>query len=308
MIAIRDAFGAALAELGEKNKDIVVLDADVASSSKSILFGEKFPDRFFNVGIAEANMFAMAAGMATKGKIPFANGFAAFVIRRATDPITSLIAYQKLNVKICSTYAGMSACYDGASHHALDDIAFMRAVPNMTVIAPADPAETRIAVEAIAEFQGPVYLRLSRAPSPNVFDSSYKKFEIGKGVKVLDGNDVSIIASGYMVYKSLKAAELLKKQGINARVVNMHTIKPLDKDIVLECARQTKAIITVEEHNICGGLGSAVAELLAQNDVSAKMRIIGINDVFTESGDYEDLLDKYGLSAQNIYDTVLKLV
>lgn len=307
MIAIRDAFGLALAELGEKNKDVVVLDADVSASSKSCIFGQKFPDRFFNVGIAEANMFGMAAGMAIKGKIPFANSFASFAILRGADPIRSLMAHQKLNVKICSTYAGLSASYDGASHHALDDIAFVRALPNMTVIAPADPLETKLAVEAVAAYSGPVYLRLSRAPSPEIFDAGYR-FEIGKGVKITDGGDVAIIATGYMVCKSLEAAELLKKQGVHATVINMHTIKPLDKDIILECARRTKAVVTVEEHNIYGGLGSAVAEVLAENGCPVKLKIIGINDTFAESGGYEELLVKYGLSAQNIYNTVLGLI
>ncbi|MDR1702535.1 MAG: transketolase family protein [Sporomusaceae bacterium] len=304
MIAIRDAFGEALRELGGKNKDVVALDADLASSTKSGLFGAEYPERFFNVGIAEANMFAMAAGLAIKGKIPFANTFAAFAILRAGDPIRSLIAYQKLNVKICGAYTGFSDSYDGASHHATADIAFMRALPNMTIIAPADPLEARLVVKAAAKYQGPVYLRLSRAPVPDIFDASYK-FKMGKGVKLTEGDDVSLIATGYMVYKSLEAAKLLKNRGINARVINLHTIKPLDKSIILACAQETKAVITVEEHNIYGGLGSAVAEVLAESGAAVKMKRIGVNDVFAESGDYEKLLEKYGLSVQNIYKTAL---
>ena len=209
-IAIRDAYGEALKELGAKNKDVIVLDADVSNSSKSSLFGAQYPDRFFNVGIAEANMVAMAAGMSTSGKIPFINTFAAFVVLRAGDPVRSLIAYTRLNVKLAGTYAGLSDSYDGASHHSIIDIAFMRALPNMTVVSVADAIETKKAVQAIAEYNGPVYLRLSRAEVPTIFDNSYK-FELGKGMQLTEGNDVAIIATGYMVQKSLEAAEQLKE-------------------------------------------------------------------------------------------------
>ena len=304
--AIRDVYGEVLVEIGEENKDVVVLEADVGSSSKSILFGKRFPDRYFNVGIAEANMAAMAAGLATAKKIPFANTFAAFMVLRAGDPVRSLIAYTNLNVKLAGTYAGLSDSYDGASHHAIADIAFMRALPNMTVISVADAVETALATRAAAAFEGPVYLRLSRAVVPTIFDDRYK-FEIGKGVQLTEGNDISIVATGYMVHKALEAAEVLKSRGIKARVVNMHTIKPIDKELLIKCAGETGAVVTAEEHNIYGGLGSAVAEVLAK-EYPVPMGFVGIEDRFTESGDYEQLLKKYGLSAENIVNEVERLI
>lgn len=305
--AIRDAYGEALAKIGGEMKDIVVLDADVASSSKSGIFGKQYPDRFFNVGIAEANMVAMAAGLSTAGKIPFVNTFAAFMVLRGGDPVRSLIAYTNLNVKLAGTYAGLSDSYDGASHHAIADIAFMRALPNMTVVSVADAVETEKAVKAVAEYEGPVYLRLSRAAVPIIFDENYK-FELGKGVQLTEGNDVTIIATGYMVTKSLEAAEQLKSKGIKARVINIHTIKPIDKDLIVKCAQETGAVVTAEEHNIYGGLGGAVAEVLGK-EYPVPMEIIGVKDTFTESGDYEQLLSKYGLDAAAIIEgveTVLK--
>lgn len=305
-IAIRDAYGEALKELGAKNKDVIVLDADVSSSSKSSLFGAQYPDRFFNVGIAEANMVAMAAGMSTSGKIPFINTFAAFVVLRAADPVRSLIAYTKLNVKLAGTYAGLSDSYDGASHHSIMDIAFMRALPNMTVVSVADAIETKKVVLAIAEYDGPVYLRLSRAEVPTIFDESYK-FELGKGVQLTEGNDVTIIATGYMVQKSLEAAEQLKEKGINVRIINIHTIKPIDKELIIKCAKETGAVITVEEHSIYGGLGSAVAEVLIMEYI-VPMEIIGVQDTFAETGAYELLLNKYGLCTENIINTVQKVM
>ena len=304
--AIRDVYGEVLVEIGEENKEVVVLEADVGSSSKSILFGKRFPDRYFNVGIAEANMAAMAAGLATAKKIPFANTFAAFMVLRAGDPVRSLIAYTNLNVKLAGTYAGLSDSYDGASHHAIADIAFMRALPNMTVISVADAVETALATRAAAAFEGPVYLRLSRAVVPTIFDDRYK-FEIGKGVQLTEGNDISIVATGYMVHKALEAAEVLKSRGIKARVVNMHTIKPIDKELLIKCAGETGAVVTAEEHNIYGGLGSAVAEVLAK-EYPVPMGFVGIEDRFTESGDYEQLLKKYGLSAENIVNQVERLI
>jgi transketolase len=300
--AIRDAYGEALLELGSENQDVVALDADVSNSSKSILFGKAFPERFFNVGICEANMAGMAAGMALKGKIPFANTFAAFMMLRAGDPIRSLIAYQNLNVKLCGTYAGFSDSYDGASHQSISDIAFMRALPNMTVVSVADAVEARLATKAVAAFKGPVFLRLSRAAIPVIFDSTYK-FEIGKGVKLTEGNDVTIVATGYMVQKALEAAEILSRKGIGARVINMHTIKPIDRQLLIDCARETGAVVTVEEHSIYGGLGGAVAEVLA-NSQPVPIEFVGVEDTFGESGDYELLLQKYGLSAENIINKV----
>ena len=297
--AIRDVYGDTLAQLGRENPDIVALDADVGSSSKSIVFGKEFPKRYFNVGVAEANMVAMAAGLATAGKIPFANTFAAFMVLRAADPVRSLIAYTGLNVKRAGTYAGLSDSYDGASHHAIADIAFMRALPNMTVISVSDPVEAELATRAAAEFKGPVYLRLSRAEVPVVLDKATYKFEIGKGVTLREGCDLTIVATGYMLIKALEAADKLAAKGINARVVNIHTIKPIDRELLIACARETGAIVTAEEHNVYGGLGSAVAETLSQSD-PVPMEMVGINDTFTESGDYEKLLAKYGLSSANI--------
>ena len=305
--AIRDVYGETLAELGRTNPNIVALDADVGSSSKSIVFGKEFPKRYFNVGVAEANMVAMAAGLATTGKIPFANTFAAFMVLRAADPVRSLIAYTKLNVKLAGTYAGLSDSYDGASHHAIADIAFMRSLPNMTVVSVSDPVEAELATRAAAAFIGPVYLRLSRAEVPVVFDKASYDFKIGAGVTVAPGSDVTIVATGYMLVKALEAAELLAAKGISARVVNIHTIKPIDRELLIRCAQETGAIVTAEEHNVFGGLGSAVAEVLAQ-DCPVPIELVGIEDTFAESGDYEKLLAKYGLSAVHIAARVEKVL
>ncbi len=301
-IAMRDAYGQALAELGGEMKNIVALDADVSGSSKSSVFADKYPERFYNVGISEANMAGMAAGMAMKGKIPFIHCFAAFMMLRAGDPIRSLACYQGLNVKCCGTYAGLSDSYDGASHHAISDMSFFRALPGMTVISPSDAAETRLAVRAAAKHDGPVYLRILRSEVEDIFDSGYK-FELGKGVQVVDGSDVTIIATGYMLSKALQAAENLKKDGIKARVVNIHTIKPIDADMIKKCAVETGAVVTVEEHNVYGGLGASVAEVLVRH-APVPMEMVGILDVFAESGDYEKLLEKYGLSPMRIADKV----
>jgi len=305
--AIRDVYGDTLAQLGRENKNIVALDADVGSSSKSIVFGKEFPNRYFNVGVAEANMVAIAAGLATTGKIPFVNTFAAFMVLRGADPVRSLIAYTKLNVKLAGTYAGLSDSYDGASHHAIADIAFMRSLPNMTVISISDPVEAELATRAAAEFKGPVYLRLSRAEVPAVFDKASYKFEIGKGVTLVKGSDLTIVATGYMLIKALEAAEILAARGIKARVVNIHTIKPIDRELLIACARETGAIVTAEEHNIFGGLGSAVAEVLGR-ECPVPIEFVGIEDTFTESGDYEKLLAKYGLSAANIVERAQKVL
>ena len=297
--AIRDVYGETLAQLGRENPDVVALDADVGSSSKSIIFGKEFPARYFNVGVAEANMVAMAAGLATAGKIPFANTFAAFMVLRAADPVRSLIAYTGLNVKLAGTYAGLSDSYDGASHHAIADMAFMRALPNMTVVSVSDPVEAELATRAAAAFKGPVYLRLSRAEVPVVLDKATYKFEIGKGVTLVEGSDLTIVATGYMLVKALEAAETLAARGVKARVVNMHTIKPIDKELLIACARDTGAIVTAEEHSVFGGLGGAVSEVLAKH-CPVPLEFVGVEDTFTESGDYEKLLVKYGLSAANI--------
>jgi transketolase len=296
--AIRDSFGEALAKLGHEREEIVVLDADVASSSKSILFGKEFPHRFFNVGIAEANMAGMAAGMALMGKIPFINTFAAFMMLRAGDPIRSLAAYQCLNVKICGAYAGLSDSYDGASHHANKDVSFFRSIPNMTVIVVCDAVETEKAVRAAVDIPGPVYLRLSRAQAPVIFDDAYQ-FTPGKGVILREGEDIAIIAAGVMVHKALAAARLLSAAGISARVVNMHTIKPIDTELIVDCAKRTGAIVTAEEHTVYGGLFSAVSEVVVREQPVSVMPV-ALADTFTESGDYDQLLEKYGLTAEKI--------
>lgn len=304
--AIRDAYGETLVKLGKDNKDIVVLDADVAGSTKSGLFGAAYPERFFNVGIAEAGMVAMAGGLSTTGKIPFVNTFAAFLMLRGADPIRSNICYDNLNVKLAGAYAGLSDSYDGATHHALEDISFMRSLPNMTVISVCDAIETEKAVEAAIELDGPVYLRLSRAEMPYIFDEDYD-FEIGKGVVLGEGKDVTIIATGYMVHKALEARELLKAENIDARIVNIHTIKPIDEELIIQSAEKTGAIVTAEEHNLYGGLGSAVAEVLSAKK-PVPLEVVAVQDSFTESGDYEELLDKYGLQARHIVEKVKKVI
>ena len=304
-IAIRDAYGKALLELGKKNEKIVALDADVGGSTKSALFGKEFPERYYNVGISELNMVAMSAGMASEGMIPFVNTFAVFLATRGGDPIQSLIAYDKLNVKLCGTYTGMSDSYDGASHQAITDMAFVRAIPNMTVITAADAVETEKAVEAIAEYDGPVYLRLSRAAVPVVYDESMK-FEIGKGIKVKEGSDLTIITTGTILSKAVEAAEILEKEGIHVTLVDMHTVKPIDEELIIECARKTGALVIVEEHSLQGGLYSAVCEVVAKNCPTI-VEGIGATQ-FAESGDYEQLLEKYGYGAESIAEKCREVI
>lgn len=306
MIAIRDAYGEALKKLGAQDSRVVALEADVGGSSKSILFGQAFPDRYFNVGIAENNMSAMAAGLATIGFIPFINTFASFMINRGGDPLQNLAAYDKLNVKFAGTYCGLSDSYDGASHHSISDIAFVRALPNMTILSVCDAVETEKAVFAAAAHDGPVYLRLSRAPAPVLFDDKYV-FEIGKGVVLREGGDVTVIATGAMVHEALIAAELLANEGIHAKVIDIHTIQPIDQELLVRCAKQTGAVVIAEEHSVRGGLGSAVAEVLAEA-YPVPMGFIGLRD-FAESGDYTALQQKYGLDGKAIAakcKTVLK--
>jgi transketolase len=305
--AMRQAYGEALVELGKKYQDLVVFDADVAGSTRTVLFGQAYPDRFFNVGIAEANMAAMAAGMATTGKIPFINTFACFMVLRCGDPIRSLMAYGGLNVKIAGTYAGLSDSYDGASHHAIMDMAFMRSLPNMTVISPCDASEAVAATEAAVLHKGPVYLRLHRNEVPEIEANFREPFRIGKGKILRDGKDVTIIATGFMVHRAVAAAETLAGMGISARVVNIHTIKPIDKDLILRCAAETKGIVTAEEHSVLGGLGSAVAEV-ASAGRPVPMAYVGVEDTFAESGDYEKLLEKYGLTAARIVEKARSLL
>lgn len=297
MIAIRDAFGEALRKLGAVNEKVVVLEADVGSSTKSVLFGKEYPDRYFNTGISELNMVNMSAGLALEGFVPYANTFAVFMATRALDPAVSLIGYDHLNVRLCGTYCGLSDSYDGASHQAITDIAGMRAIPGMTVISVSDAVETEKAVFALADFEGPVYLRLSRAPAPVIHDRDFR-FEIGKGVLLRDGADVSIIATGTVVHRALAAAALLEAEGVHAAVVDMHTISPIDRELLVRCARRTGAVITVEEHSVHGGLGSAVAEVLAEEYPVPVLRL-GAAD-YAESGDLEELMEKYGYGAGHI--------
>lgn len=306
MIATRDAYGEALKELGGINEDIVVLDADLSGSTKTSVFKKEYPHRFFNVGIAEQNLIATAAGLATAGKIPFASTFAVFATGRAFEIIRNSVAYPKLNVKIAATHAGLTVGEDGATHQALEDISLMRSLPNMLVLCPADAVETKKCIYKAVEHNGPVYIRLGRSKVPVIFDDNYE-FEIGKGVLLKDGNDITIIATGVMVSKALEAAEELEKEGISPRVINMPTIKPIDKDIIIKAAKETKGIVTVEEHSIIGGLGSAVAEVLVENHPT-HMERIGTMDTFGESGDGGELLNKYGLNVENIVNKAKKLL
>jgi transketolase len=297
-IATREAYGKALVELGQRMEKIVVLDADLSNSTRTVLFAEKFPLRFFNMGISEADMMGTAAGLAASGFIPFVSTFGVFATGRAYDQVRNSIAYTKLNVKIVATHTGITVGEDGASHQALEDIALMRVLPNMTVVVPADGRQTYQAVEAIARCSGPVYLRLGRPKVPVVIPEGLP-FELGKAQLLKDGKDLAFIATGITVKPALEAAKLLESEKISAAVVNMHTIKPLDKELLLEMAQKTGTLVTVEEHSVIGGLGSAVAELVSENFPVPVIRV-GINDTFGESGTPEALLKKYGLTAENL--------
>lgn len=302
MIATRESYGKALAEFGEKYENVVVLDADLAVATKTIDFKKKFPERFFDVGISEQDLMGTAAGLALGGKIPFASTFAVFASGRAYDQIRNTIAYSKLNVKIAATHAGITVGEDGASHQALEDISLMRSIPNMMVISPADDATTRWAVEAAINYVGPIYIRLARPATEEIYSAS-TKFELGKGIMHGDGEDATVIATGVMVAEALKAKEELKKEGINIRVVDIHTIKPIDKELIIKCAKETKKVITAEDHSIIGGLGSAVCEVLSEN-YPAKVIRLGINDEFGQSGKWDELMKHYGLTSENIIKIV----
>jgi transketolase len=305
----RDAYGETLVELGGKYCDIVVLDADLSKSTKTILFAKKYPERFFEMGIAEANMISTAAGLASCGKIPFASSFAVFVTGRVYDQIRIDVAYSRANVKIFATHGGISVGKDGASHQMIEDLTLMRVLPNMTVLAPSDATQTRCLVELMATTEGPMYARIGRANAPVLYKKEdLKDLKIGKGLVVKEGTDVSIIACGTMVDQAVDAQEKLLKDGVSARVVDMHTIKPLDEKLVIKCARETNAILTVEEHSVIGGLGGAVSEVLAENGSSTKFKRMGVQDVFCESGEPEELFEKYGLSTPHIMKTVKKLI
>lgn len=305
-IATREAYGKALVKLGAENKDIVVLDADLSKSTKTSDFAKEFPDRFFDMGVAEQNMIGTAAGLAAAGKIPFASSFAMFATGRAFEQIRNSVAYPGLNVKIAATHAGISVGEDGASHQSIEDIAIMRSLPNMTVIVPADSTETELAIGAVVNFKGPVYIRLGRLGLPVLFDESYK-FEIGKSTTVREGHEATVIACGLMVGPAIEAADQLAGENIKVRVINMHTVKPIDREAIEKAARETKAIVTAEEHNIIGGLGSAVAEVLV-GSVPVVQEMVGVKDTFGESGPPAELLEKYGLMAKDIVTAVKKAI
>lgn len=305
--ATRESYGEALAELGEKYENLYVLDADLAAATKTGIFKKKYPYRFFDCGIAEANMMGVAAGLAACGKIPFASTFAMFAAGRAFEIVRNSIGYPHLNVKIGATHAGISVGEDGATHQCNEDIALMRTIPGMTIINPADDIEAKAAVEAAILHNGPVYMRFGRLAAPVFNNKETYKFELGKGVKLRDGADISIIATGLMVSEAIKAADILSAEGINADVINIHTIKPIDKDIITETAAKTGKVLTVEEHSIIGGLGSAVCDVLSET-CPTKVVKIGVNDEFGHSGPAAKLLEQFGLCADNIVKTVKAMV
>lgn len=306
LIATREAYGAALKALGGEMKEIVVLDADLSKSTKTADFKEVYSDRFFNVGIAEQNMMGVAAGLSTCGKVPFVSTFAMFATGRAFEQVRNSICYPKLNVKIAATHAGLTVGEDGASHQSIEDISLMRTLPNMTVIVPADAAETKAAVAFAARYEGPVYLRLGRMGVPDLFGEDYQ-FDLGKAVTVTEGTAVTLVGTGCMTAIAKEAAELLKKEGVSARVLHIHTIKPLDKEAIVKAAQETGAIVTCEEHSIYGGLGSAVAEVVAEGAPVPVIRI-GVQDTFGESGTPAELLVKYGLTAEKIAEAAIKAI
>lgn len=301
-MATREAYGKALVALGAENPNVVVLDADLSKSTKTADFAKKYPERFFNMGIAEANLLGTAAGLAAAGKIPFASTFAIFATGRAFEQIRNSIAYPKLNVKIAATHAGVTVGEDGGSHQAIEDVAIMRAVPNMVVLVPADGEETRQAIQAAAKYNGPVYIRMGRLDVPLLFGSDYP-FEIGKANVLKEGTDVAIMANGVMVAPALEAAEELAAAGISVSVVNVASVKPLDEETIVRVAKTTNAVVTAEEHNIIGGLGSAIAEVLAEKYPTPMVRV-GLKDTFGESGRPNELLEKYGLTKTNLVQAV----
>jgi transketolase len=304
--ATRDAYGKALVELGEKNDKIIVLDSDLAAATKTGMFKKAFPERFFDTGIAECNMMGIAGGLSTTGFTVFASTFAMFAAGRAFEQVRNTIGYPHLNVKIGATHAGISVGEDGASHQCCEDIALMRTIPGMVIINPADDIEARAAVFAAAEHEGPVYLRFGRLAVPRIFDENYK-FEIGKGIELIDGDDVTIIATGLMVNEALIAQKTLADEGISAKVINIHTIKPLDKEIIINAAKKTGAIVTAEEHSVIGGLGGAVAEVLSE-EYPVPVLKVGVQDKFGKSGPAVEMLHIYGLDAEHIIDKAKKAI
>ena len=314
-IATRQSYGEALAELGEENKNVVVLDADLSGATKTSIFAKKFPERFFDVGIAEQDMVGTATGLSTFGKIPYISTFAVFAAGRAYDQIRNTVAHTNANVKICATHAGITVGEDGATHQMLEDISLMRTIPNMKVFSPSDDIQTRWLIKGISKTNGPDYVRLSRLDTPVIYDEEFirennVKFELGKAIQIGDGTDASLIATGVCVAESLKAQESLKKQGINVRVIDCFSIKPIDKEMVLKCAKETKKIITIEDHSVIGGLGSAVCEIIAENCIGnseynvENVTRMGIKDTFGESGKAEDLMKKYKIDSNAIIECV----
>lgn len=309
-IATRQSYGEALAKLGEENGNVVVLDADLSSATKTSLFAKKFPERFFDIGIAEQDMMGTAAGLSTFGKIPYVSTFAVFATGRSYDQIRNTIAHINANVKICATHAGITVGEDGATHQMLEDIGMMRTLPNMKVFSPSDDIQTKWLIKEVSKINGPVYIRLTRLATPIIYDEDFVKqnnikFEIGKGIQIGDGTDASIIATGVTVSEALIAKERLEKEGINVRVIDMHTIKPIDKDIIIKCAKETKKIITIEDHSIYGGLGSLVCEVLSEN-YPAKVTRMGIRDTFGESGKADELMRHFKIDSNSIIAELMK--
>lgn len=300
--ATRQSYGEILEMLGEKNEKIVVLDADLSAATKTSIFAKKFPDRFFDMGIAEANMMGVAAGMASCGKIPFVSTFAAFAAGRAYDQIRSSICYPNLNVKICATHCGITVGEDGATHQMLEDLALMRALPNMTVISPSDDVQTKWLIEEISKVDGPVYVRLARLATPVIYEET-QKFEIGKAIQIGEGTDATVFATGVVVPEAIKAKEILEKEGIHIRVVDVHTIKPIDKEMIIKSAKETKKLISIEDHSIIGGLGSAIAEVLTE-EYPCKLLRMGMKDVFGKSGNAVELLKYFGLTSEEIIKVI----
>lgn len=302
--ATRESYGEELEKLGNENENIVVFDADLSQATKTSIFAKSHPERFFDMGIAEQNMMSTAAGMATCGDIPYVSTFAVFAAGRAYDQIRNSICYPNLNVKICATHAGITVGEDGATHQMIEDIALMRVLPNMTVISTSDDAQTRWAVREIAKINGPVYLRLGRLPSPAIYEEN-QKFEIGKAVQIGDGTDATVFATGITVAEAIKAKEILEEKGVNIRVADLHTIKPIDVDTIVKCARETKKLISIEDHNIIGGLGGAISEVLTEYEPKKLVRM-GIKDTFGKSGKAQELMQYFGIVADNIVEEVLK--
>ena len=298
MKATRQSYGEALVELGKENENIVVLDADLATATKTIEFAKKFPERFFDIGIAEANMIGTAAGFATCGKIPYASTFAVFAAGRAYDQIRNSVCYPNLNVKICATHAGITVGEDGATHQMLEDISMMRTLPNMTVISTSDDIQTKWAVKEISKIKGPVYLRLARMKTAQIYDEN-DRFEIGKAIQIGEGTDATVFATGITVEQALIAKEKLKEKGIDIRVLDIHTIKPIDKEMIVKCAKETKKLISIEDHSIIGGLGTAISEVLTEY-YPTKLERLGINDTFGKSGKAEELMKYFHITAEDI--------